>query len=143
MKKDQEQTFLGFVQEALNLARNYLEEKLNQSNFDLSKEEQSAAIDQHFPEMPSSETLVWDNLDEALAHYLTHVYKSQLKSTPKHFKPIYYDFLKNHNRKEAGKLSVSKKLLMLFLGNYDVEITEKGFLIRYPRDKDKLVVKDS
>lgn len=135
MEKKQSDTFLSFLQEVLDQARHALIEKVKQSDLKFSEEETAELMERHFPQAHSSEMLVWNNLDEAIDHYLDNFYKAQLKAAPKQFKYIFYDFVRNRNRAGEGKLSDSKKMLMLFLGNYDVELTPDGVKVTYPRQR--------
>lgn len=118
---------------AIAQARQFLYEKIKSLGLNLSEENIQEILHDHFPAsfVDPRDKLQWNDLDEAVEHFLSNGYKPLLKATPRQMRSLLYEFSRN---KKRDKLSDSKKMLMLFMANYDVHLTEEGIIIKYPRE---------
>lgn len=77
-----------------------------------------------------AEKLSWDNYDDAVAYFMEHHYRDILKNIPKKYKNLYYQFARDYRRKE---LADARKNMILSQNNYDIQFTENGVHIIYPK----------
>lgn len=110
--------------EVMQELKDYIEELKKEAG-----EEEEAKEDQE--EEEDIRALVWDNYDDAVEHFMEHIYKNILRKIPAIHRPMFYQFSRDYGRKE---LSNARKYMVLHLSNYKIKLTEKGIKIVYSND---------
>lgn len=95
-------------------------------------EEANPQQEASLPKKDQDFQLVWDNYDDAVDHFMEYVYKDILLSIPRIHKDLYYQFARDYRR---GELATPRKNMILNQSNYQIEFTDSGVKILYPKSQ--------